>query len=182
MKKMVRFSFGNLWFLSVTAGVLAGTIWANLLGGELPGQIGYFDGIFLAGQGMDEGERQMMWRYVLGQRLWEAGFGGLLAMTPLAAPGFLFLSFGAGFVLAAVIVLFTLEKGVMGLAFWLASVLPHGLCYLGVWAVWTAAVREKRDPGRVRVWLLAGILTMAGSFLEVWVNPLLAGRLPFWPG
>lgn len=177
MKKMGRNSFWNLCFLSVTAGVLTGTIWANLLGGELLGQIGYFDGIWRAGQTMDEGERRLMWRYVLAQRLWEAGFGGLLAMTPLAAPGYLLLAFGGGFALASIITVFTLEKGAIGLVCWLASAFPQGLCYLGGWAVWTAAVGERQDLKKVRVWLLVGVLTVAGSLLEVWVNPLLANLI-----
>ena len=83
-------------------------------------------------------------------------------------------AFGGGFVLAAIITVFTLEKGVMGIVCWLASVLPHGLCYLGVWAVWTMAVRERQDLRKVKVWLLVGILAAAGSFLEVWINPALA--------
>ncbi len=163
--------------MSMAAGIFAGTIWANLLGGELLGQIGYFDGIFKSGQGMDEEERRRLWKYVLGQRLWETGLGGLLAMTPLAAAGYMLLSFGAGFVLAAIIVVFTLEKGVGGILFWLLSVFPHGLCYLGIWAIWVTAAKERKEPGRVSVWLLAAFLAAAGSFLEVWVNPILLSYL-----
>lgn len=177
MRRRGRISFWNLWFLSAAAGIFAGTIWANLLGGELLSQIGYFDGIYKSGQGMDDEERRRLWRYVLGQRLWEAGFGGLLAMTPLAAAGYLTLSFGAGFVLASIITIFTLEKGVAGILFWLASVFPHGLCYLGVWAIWLTAVKDRKEPGKVRVWVLVGILAAGGSLLEVWVNPKLLGFL-----
>lgn len=157
----------------MAAGIFAGTIWANLPGRELLSQIGYFDGLYKSGQNMAEGERRQLWRYVLGQRLWEAGMGGLLAMTPLAAPGYLILSFGAGFVLAVIITMFTLEKGVAGILVWSASVFPHGLCYLGVWAVWVTAVKERREPDKAGVWLLAAFLAAIGSFLEVWVNPVL---------
>ena len=110
MRRRGKISFWNLWFFSMGAGVIAGTIWANLLGGELLSQIGYFDGLYKSGQIIDEEERRLLWRYVLIQRLWEAGFGGLLAMTPLAAAGYLVLSFAAGFILAAFIAAFTLEK------------------------------------------------------------------------
>ena len=155
------------------AGVIAGTIWANLLGGELLSQIGYFDGLYKSGQIIDEEERRLLWRYVLIQRLWEAGFGGLLAMTPLAAAGYLVLSFAAGFILAAFIAAFTLEKGVAGILLWFMSVFPHGLCYVGVWAVWLMVVRERQEQQKISIWLLAGFLAAAGSFLEVWVNPIL---------
>ncbi len=40
MKRMKRISFWNLWLVSIMGGILVGTIWANLLGGELLKQIG----------------------------------------------------------------------------------------------------------------------------------------------
>ena len=45
MKRRKRISFWNLWLVSIMGGILAGTVWANLLGGELLTRIGYFDGI-----------------------------------------------------------------------------------------------------------------------------------------
>jgi len=173
MKKVKRISFWNLWAVLVMAGVLGGTVWANLLGRELLGQIGYFDGIYQTGKIMDNGEQWELWRYVLGQRAWEVCFGGLLAMTPFAVPGYLVLAFGAGFALAVMITMFTLEKGWMGIGYWLASVLPHGICYLVIWMILTEAVKEKQDMKKIRVWLFSGFLVTAGSFLETWANPWL---------
>ena len=109
MKRMKRISFWNLWLVSIMGGILVGTIWANLLGGELLKQIGYFDGIFQTGKGLDRDARRQLWGYVVRQRLCEAGFGGLLAMTPVAAPGYLVLSFGTGMAIALVIAVFTLS-------------------------------------------------------------------------
>lgn len=177
MKRIKKGSFWNLWLLLVMSGVLTGTVWANLLGRELLEQIGYFDRIFQTGKKMDCKEQWRLWRYVLEQRGWEVCFGGLLAMTPLAVPGYLALSFGTGFTIAVVITVFTLEKGWMGIGCWLVSVLPHGLCYLLVWLLLAVAVREKRDLKKVRFWLLVGFLVTAGSFLEAWANPWLVQLL-----
>lgn len=156
--------------MAVMGGVLAGTIWANLLSGELLRQIGYFDGIYMAGE-MDRTQQRQLWLYVLKQRVCEAGFGGLLAMTPIAVPGYLILSFGAGVSVALIITVFTLEKGWMGLGYWLASVLPHGLCYGAVWMILTVAVKESQNLKKFRVWILIGVLVAGGSILEVWINP-----------
>lgn len=152
-------------------GVLAGTIWANLLGGDLLGQIGYFDGIYQNSKEMSDGERMELWLYVLKQRGWEAGFGGLLAMTSIAVPGYLLLSFGAGMVIGLSIAIFTLEKGGLGLGYWLASMMPHGLFYGVVWGILTVAVKESHDLKKLRIWFLIGILVIGGSLLEVWINP-----------
>lgn len=175
MKKFKRVSFWNLCFMSVMGGILAGTVWANLLGGELLKQIGCFDGISQVEPGSQE--RRQLWGFVLRQRLGEMGFGGLLAMTPIAVPGYLVLAFGAGMSMALAITVFTLEKGWMGLGFWLGSVLPHGFCYVAMWLVFAAAVKERQDLKKIRVWILAALLAAGGSCLEVWVNPWLVGRI-----
>ena len=173
MKKIRRVSFWDLWLLLMMGGVLAGTVWANLLGRELLGQIGYFDGIFGTAVEMDSKEQWQLWRYVLNQRLCEVCFGGLLAMTPLAFSGYLVLSFGTGFATAVIITIFTLEKGWMGIGYWIISMIPHGFCYLTVWLLLSAAVKEKKNLEKFRFWLLVGMLVIIGSFLEAWANPWL---------
>ncbi len=173
MRKIRRVSFWNLWLLLFVGGVLGGTIWSNLLGRDLLEQIGYFDGIFQTGMKMNHEEQWQLCRYVLSQRVGEVCFGGMLAMTPLAIPGYLILSFGTGFGMAVVITVFTLEKGWLGIWYWIMSVIPHGLCYLAIWLLLSAAVKEKQDLKRVRFWLLVGILVTIGGFLEAWANPWL---------
>lgn len=171
MRKLRKIPFRNIWILCVIGGVLTGTLWANLLSGELLGQVGYFDGIYQGGNPLNEDERRQLWHYVIRQRFWEAGLGGLVAMTPFAVFGYLIGGFGAGFVMAVMITLFTLEKGWMGLGYWLVSVMPHGLCYLAVWMILTAAVLERQDMKKIRIWLLLAVLIGTGSFLEAWINP-----------
>ncbi len=166
-----RIAYWDLWLICMMGGVLTGTIWANLLSRELLGQIGFFDGLYQTGRIWDEGEKRQLWRYVIKQRLGEAGLGGLIAMTPFAAPGYLLLAFGGGFAVAAVISVFTLEKGSMGILYWLISVLPHGICYLVAAMVMTAAVSEKENLKKIRVWLAVGACVALGTFLEAWTGP-----------
>lgn len=173
MKRLRRISFWNLWLLCVTGGILTGTLWANLLGGELLKQIGYFDGIWQSGREIKPEEQRQLWNYVLRQRLQEAGIAGLVAMTPLAQTAYLILAFGLGAGLAVSITVFTLEQGWMGMGYWLASVFPHGLCYGAVWMILTAAVKERQDLRKVKIWIVTGILVAAGSALEAWMNPWL---------
>ena len=168
-----RISFWNLWLFCAMAGVLAGTIWANLLSGELLGQIGFFDGLYQTGRTWDEGERRQLWRYILRQRMGELGLAGLIAMTPAAIPGYLLLTFGTGFAMAAVISIFTLEKGSLGVLYWLVSVLPHGICYLTAAIVMTAAVNQRENLKKIRVWLVVGVCVGLGTFLEAWTGPAL---------
>lgn len=177
MRKLQKVSFWNLWLIWVMGGILAGTVWANLLGGELLKQIGYFDGIYQSTRGLGGSEQRQLWGYVLRQRLCEAAFGGMLVMTPMAVPGYLVLSFGAGTAMALSIAVFTLEKGWLGLGYWLGSVLPHGLCYLAVWLVFGVFIKEKQSLKKIRIWILTAILVVTGCVLEVWANPWLAGKI-----
>lgn len=171
MKRIRGMSFWTLWFLCIMGGVVTGTVWANLLSRELLGQIGYFDGLYRTGAKSYEGQQRQLWRYIIGQRLWETLVCSLIAVTPFAVPGYLAMTFGAGFVLAVVITVFTVEKRWLGLVYWLISVFPHGLSYLAAAMVLTAAVKERREIERLRVWLAVGIFVAAGSFLEAWVAP-----------
>ena len=89
------------------AGVLGGTILANLLGGELKQQVGYFDTLFLAEQGLDLAGKQKLWLYVLRQRGMEFLGGWLLSVTVFSIPGFYLLSLLAGGSIAVVPVSYT---------------------------------------------------------------------------
>ena len=109
-RALLRFPYKRAWEQS-PADCLNGHLLAGRLGGgELLKQIGYFDGIFQTGKGLDRDARRQLWGYVVRQRLCEAGFGGLLAMTPVAAPGYLVLSFGTGMAIALVIAVCDVEE------------------------------------------------------------------------
>ena len=79
---------------------------------------------------------------------------------------------------AVVLSVLTIRKGLLGIAAFLCTVLPHGLVYLLVWYVlsgWSGQIQKKLHilPG-----LLLLIITGAGAFLEVFVSPFLWGLFP----
>ena len=86
-----------------------------------------------------------------------------------------FLTFYAGMSLAVVLSIWTMRKGILGIAAFLCSMLPHGIVYLLIWyvlSVWSGQAQKKLHilPG-----LLLVAMSGAGAFLEIWVSPLLSG-------
>lgn len=77
--------------------------------------------------------------------------------------------------LAVVLSVWTMRKGILGIAAFLCSILPHGIIYLLIWyvlSVWSGQAQKKLHilPG-----LLLIAMSGAGAFLEIWISPLLAG-------
>ena len=112
------------------------------------------------------------------QRAFETGAGWLAGLTVCSQMLFGFLTFYAGMSLAVVLSVLTIRKGLLGIAAFLCTVLPHGLVYLLVWYVlsgWSGQIQKKLHilPG-----LLLLIITGAGAFLEVFVSPFLWGLFP----
>lgn len=104
--------------------------------------------------------------------------GWLAGVTVCSQMLFGFLTFYAGMSLAVVLSVLTIRKGLLGIAAFLCTVLPHGLVYLLVWYVlsgWSGQIQKKLHilPG-----LLLLIITGAGAFLEVFVSPFLWGLFP----
>ena len=115
---------------------------------------------------------------VFRQRALETCGGWLAGVTVCSQMLFGFLTFYAGMSLAVVLSVLTIRKGLLGIAAFLCTVLPHGLVYLLVWYVlsgWSGQIQKKLHilPG-----LLLLIITGAGAFLEVFVSPFLWGLFP----
>jgi stage II sporulation protein M len=109
------------------------------------------------------------------QRAFETGAGWLAGLTVCSQMLFGFLTFYAGMSLAVVLSIWTMRKGILGIAAFLCSMLPHGIVYLLIWyvlSVWSGQAQKKLHilPG-----LLLVAMSGAGAFLEIWVSPLLSG-------
>ncbi|MBS5063273.1 MAG: stage II sporulation protein M [Hungatella hathewayi] len=173
MKNRVTITYQDRLLICFLAGVLGGTIIANLLGGEMKQQIGYFDTLFLAEQGLNwEGKRQM-WLYVLRQRGLEFLGGWLLSVTVFSIPGFYVLSLMAGGSIAVVLSVITVQKGVMGLVFYLASVMPHALCYIPIALILASWAGEEHHLLRPLGLSLLVLLLVVGTASEAWLSPVL---------
>lgn len=153
-------------------GVLGGTATALAFGGPV------VQGCILgtagtAGAGNRYGAKDFLavWK----QRAFETGAGWLAGLTVCSQMLFGFLTFYAGMSLAVVLSIWTMRKGILGIAAFLCSMLPHGIVYLLIWyvlSVWSGQAQKKLHilPG-----LLLVAMSGAGAFLEIWVSPLLSG-------
>lgn len=172
MKNRVTITYQDRLLICFLAGILGGTILANLLGGELKQQIGYFDTLFLAEQALDREGKRQMWLYVLQQRGLEFLGGWLLSVTVFSIPGFYVLSLFAGGSIAVVLSVITVQKGMLGLVFYLATVMPHALCYIPVALILAAWAGEEHHQLRPFGLLLLLILLVVGTALEAWLSPV----------
>ena len=173
MKNRLTITYQDRLLMFFLAGVLGGTILANLLGGELKQQVGYFDTLFLAEQGLDLAGKQQLWLYVLRQRGMEFLGGWLLSVTVFSIPGFYLLSLLAGGSIAVVLSVITVQKGMMGLVFYLATVMPHALCYIPVALILAAWAGEEHHQLRPLGLLLLALLLLVGTASEAWLSPVL---------
>lgn len=177
MKRSLKISYHDRLLFCFIAGVIGGTVTANLLSGELQSQIGYFNTLFLSGQSLGGREQQELWYFVVKQRLLEVSGAWLVGLTVFSALGYYILAVLAGGSVALVLSVITVQKGMMGLPFYLATIVPQVFCYLPVClvlAVW--AGEDSRNIHLAGMGILVG-LTVAGAVLEVYLNPLVLGFL-----
>ena len=153
-------------------GVLGGTAAALAFGGPVvQGCIVGAAGTAVAGNRYGAKDFLAVWK----QRAFETGAGWLAGLTVCSQMLFGFLTFYAGMSLAVVLSIWTMRKGILGIAAFLCSMLPHGIVYLLIWyvlSVWSGQAQKKLHilPG-----LLLVAMSGAGAFLEIWVSPLLSG-------
>lgn len=171
MRKLRALSFWNVWLFCLMGGIVTGSLLANLLGRELLIQVGYFDALMQSSSQQPAQEQWHLFLYILRQRMIQAGLAVLVGITLWAAAGYCMIAFGVGFVQAVVISMFSMQKGYLGLFYYLVTVLPQGLCYLAVWIVLTEGVQEGLTSMKLRFWAVVIILVVTGSALECWMNP-----------
>lgn len=177
MKKVRWGTFQDILFFLFLLGNICGCVTANLLGGELLRQIGYFDSVYRFSTEMGLKEKGQFWCYVLKRRIMEFGIGSLVGMTPLAFTAFAGLAAFFGFECGLLISVFTLRHGWMGIVLFLRTVLPHWLFYMAVWAGLAMGVKDGLDKMKVQGWFLLVLVILAGSIAEAFVNPLLLPKL-----
>ncbi len=170
MARGFKLTYSMVLLCCLFCGAAAGTVLTNCLGRELIGQLGYIS-IELK-NGLSMSQRRALWGFVARQRLAEFGLAALAGMTPFAAGCFAFLSFTAGVCCGLAVSVITLEKGVMGLPYYLLSLFPQGVLYLPVWAFMAVRAEKGLDRLRLRTWIFLTVLAGAGTLLEAYINPL----------
>lgn len=173
-KRVIGISYEDRLLLCFLAGVVGGTVAANLFCVELQSRVGYFDAWLTAGRELDGAIRQEMWHYVLQQRVPEFLGLWLVSLTVFSAAGFSLLM-GVGGVAAGVSVsILTMQKGIAGILIYPVTLFPHTLCYIPVCLFLARRAGEKGRSFRLAGMAVLGAVWLLGTLLEVYINPLIS--------
>ena len=167
-------SSGNRFILFFFAGLLAGTAAANFLHASLSDQAGYYLNLLSHQSDLGRSEQLALFGDICRQRIIEVLIAWLIGLTAYAVPCFCVLSAGFGLSVGVVLSVMTGLKGILGLPFFLASVMPQAFLYVPVWCLLLWGIRRN---GRLRIPALLLVLAFvaAGSACEVWLNPFFLG-------
>ncbi len=170
--KKIRISYGDRLLISFLFGVAIGTILLNVTSTEVKSGLSAFP--FSAGGTNREtisGEIPLF-VHLLCRRCFAVFIGWLMGMTPYGAACFYGLSGYAGVTMGITLSVFTWQKGVFGLFYFLITIFPHSLFYGAVWLGLAALAGKTR--GKPRWILIAGLfgLCMLGTAAECWIFPV----------
>lgn len=154
------------------AGLLTGTAAANFLYSSLSSQVGYYLSLLSHHTELGREAQLALFRDIARQRIIEVLIAWLIGLTVYAVPCFCLLSAGFGLSAGVILSVMTGQKGLMGLPFFLVTMMPQALIYIPVWCM--LLLWGIRRNGRLRLLALVLILALVavGSACEVWLNPL----------
>lgn len=170
-------SYGDGLLISFLVGIIAGTSLLNMASSEIKSGLSAFP--FSAGGAaglMDSKSVSAdigLFLHLLRRRILTAFIGWLIGMTPYGMPCFLGIFAYAGLTMGVTLSVFTWQKGLTGLLYFLLSVLPHSLFYGLVW--FGLAAFAKKDGTSPKLFLVFCLLMLciAGVAAECWIFPML---------
>lgn len=157
--------------LFLLLGAVLGTLFCNLMDGQMKAELGVFEGSLLSAAALQRVEFSGLFFQVAKRRLSELFFVLLVELTPVSqillmgAAGYL------GFSMAVMVSALTMEAGLMGILRFLALVFPQCLVYIPILYLlflWVPG-REKTIRPPVAAALLVAVLL--GSGIEAYINP-----------
>lgn len=166
---------GNRFIVCFFVGLLAGTAAANLLYAPLSEQAGYYLNLLSHHEELRKAQQLALFGDICRQRVIEVVIAWLIGLTIYAVPCFCVLSAGFGLSVGVVLSVMTGQKGIMGLPFFLASVMPQALFYVPVWCLLLTWGLKRNGRLRIPALLLVAAFVAAGSACEVWLNPYFLG-------
>lgn len=171
--KKIRISYGDGLLISFLIGVAAGTILIQMTSSELKAGLSAFP-FSAGGTNPEEAAGEMsLFLHLLKRRSFAALLGWLVGMTPYGAVCFLCLFAYAGLTMGVTVSVFTWQKGLTGIAYFLLSILPHSLFYGVVWlSLAVFAGKNSRTPKLILILCLFGIC-MIGAAMECWGFPMI---------
>lgn len=173
LKLSIRWDMRTAVFVFFFAGVIGGTVFTNGMKSEIEPQFAYLNSIFLTSLSYSPGAGNKLFLLVLRQRTLELAAIWLIGLTSLAGLGAALLGGYLGFSMSVILSVTTMQKGLLGLPLYLATLCPQWLVYLpvlGVLFFW-AAEKEKRVRPAATILLL--VVMVLGVFLEIYINPIL---------
>lgn len=173
---MKKGNYGDWLLAALAAGAILGTAAVNLAGDQLREQAGDLAGL-LAGTGGPFGKGT--WELLRAAAFQRAGETAVLWAAGRTASARLLcclLAAYMGISISVILGVFTWENGLLGLPYYLVTVLPQSLFYI---PLWTALAETAGRPFSLRLrGICAGaVLLAAGVFCEGTVGPWLAWKV-----
>lgn len=178
-KRKIGFSitYWDCLVLCLFAGLIAGSMAANLSGEELRNKTGYISNMLWNGVVLDIPGRRELMAAVAKQRVLEAVFGWLVGMTVLAVPCFFLGAFYAGVSAGMILSIFTGQGGIWGLPCYLVSIFPQFMFYLPLWYILAKWAGEDHRKRKASLCLLALLFLILGILSEGCINPYLVNKI-----
>lgn len=173
IKTRVWVGYADWLFLCFLIGIVAGTAAANVLYPQMKEQAVYFTGLLEKNMYFTGAEQRELFWWILRQRSVELLFMWLVSLTVFAVPCYYMMTAGFGFSAGVILTVFTCQKGVLGILWYLASLFPHFLIYIPVWCVLARWAGERSKKPRVLALGALFLLILTGALMESIINPLL---------
>ncbi len=153
-------------------GLMAGTVIANFWYSSFENEAVYYLGLLDRNTSTGGQESMGLFLEVLRQRLIQIFIAWLIGMTAYAVFLYCLFTAGLGFSMGFVMSVITVQKGLMGLPFFFMTVMPQWLCYLPLWTLLLYWGLQKGKRFRAAVLFFILLLSVFGSALETWINPV----------
>lgn len=153
-------------------GLMAGTVIANFWYSSFENEAVYYLGLLDRNRSVSGQESMGLFLEVLRQRMIQILIALLIGMTAYAVFLYCLLTAGLGVSMGFVMSVITVQKGLMGLPFFFMTVMPQWLCYLPLWALLLYWGLQKGKRFRAAVLFFILLLSVLGSALETWINPV----------
>ncbi len=165
--------------LVIFAGIMVGTLYANLLVSYGKGQALVFNSGFLATFDEVSINGTYLWQYVCKTRLKDFVLLFIIGHTKIGKVAFnVYLAY-IGISAGALISFAVMHYNVAGVLIYLVSVMPQYIFYgISLWFLMKMIYNsEIRIQNKIIIVIIAVMLLIAGTYMEAYVNPELLKRL-----
>lgn len=166
-----QFHAADRFLVCFFAGLLVGTAAANLFYPSLSDQAAYYLSLLEYNTVSGREAQLRLFGQIFRQRLIEVFIAWLIGLTAYAVPCFCLLSGGFGLSVGVVLSMMTGQKGLLGLPFFVTSVMPQAFFYVPAWCLLMLWGIRRGERLRIFALVLLLLFVAAGCASEVWLNP-----------